>query len=376
MDRINALWEAAADHVETLSKEHAAELSMVVAKLVTSYLEKELQLTTTGTVSAAETATAAHSASSSSTGLGLPASFMADAVAMRTAPGMLLRAPNVKQHPYMLPVLSKGLGGIGAMTYDAASTAGGIQPAAMFRHSPSGQRVPFAEAAEAAAGGAQDSAVISNSSVSGAAQLQSRVEDVQLQLAKYHSDMVSSSTHSAALQHIQTLWQQALGRPEMQAQVNRLVEVLEGAVLPHNKHTRRRAEESGPSLHLPGLVKAASTNYTSRKIFARKTAGGKRTYQVALLLDVSQSMQGHLQQCSLETLAMLTDALGKVGLDDFLVLTFAAAPVLIKAADTPWDQSAQLALLENVNCATGWFLLGLSSTGTIMYAVSAVLHHQ
>lgn len=364
--------------METLSKEHAAELSMVVAKLVTSYLEKELQLTTTGTVSAAETATAAHSAISSSRGLGLPASSMAaDAVAIRTAPGMLLRAPSVRQHPYMLPVLSKGLGGIGAMTYDAASTAGGIQPAAMFRHSPSGQRVPFAEAAEAAAGGAQDSTATSNSSVlSGAAQLQSRVEDVQLQLAKYHSDMGSSLTHSAALQHIQTLWQQALGRPEMQAQVNRLVEVLEGAVLPHNKHTRRRAEESGPSLHLPGLVKAASTNYTSRKIFARKTAGGKRTYQVALLLDVSQSMQGHLQQCSLETLAMLADTLGKVGLDDFLVLTFAAAPVLIKAADTPWDQSAQLALLENVNCATGWFLLGLSSTGTIMYAVSAVLHHQ
>jgi hypothetical protein len=35
MGRINDLWAAAADHAETLSKEHAADLSKVVAKLIT-----------------------------------------------------------------------------------------------------------------------------------------------------------------------------------------------------------------------------------------------------------------------------------------------------------------------------------------------------
>uniref|UniRef100_A0A383V1P5 VWFA domain-containing protein n=1 Tax=Tetradesmus obliquus TaxID=3088 RepID=A0A383V1P5_TETOB len=116
---------------------------------------------------------------------------------------------------------------------------------------------------------------------------------------------------------------------------------------------------------------AVISNYSSHKIFARKTAGGKRTYQVALLLDVSQSMQGHLQQCSLEVLAMLADALGKVGLDDFVVMTFGAAPVLVKGPDTAWDQASQLALLEQVNCKPDQHLASMDAAA--IQAAAALL---
>lgn len=352
MDRINSLWAAAADHAETLSKEHAAELSKVVAKLIAAYLEQELQL---AAKAAAETAAALQapnkatsnvaSGSNSSSNQVLPA-IASSAASPAASPALLV--PSVSQQPYLLPqaVLCKGLAELGAITYDAASRAGGAEPAAMYRHSPPGCRIPFAEAVTS-------STHSNSSSSSDYHQLQSQIDEVQSQLAEYCSNKSNSSLHSPAMQHVQQLWQEALARPAVQGQVNRLVEVLEGAVLPHNKHTRRRAAESGPSLYLPGLVKAASSNYTSQKIFASKTAGGKRTYQVALLLDVSQSMQGHLQQCSLEVLASLADALGKVGLDDFAVMTFGAAPVLVKAPDTAWDAASQLALLEQVNCRAG-----------------------
>eukprot|EP00775_Hariotina_reticulata_P003371 gene3371-3646_t len=157
----------------------------------------------------------------------------------------------------------------------------------------------------------------------------------------------------------------------IQGLVEQMVQVLEGAVLPHNKHTRRRAEESGPSLYLPALIKAASSNYTNRKIFASKTAGGKRTYQVALLLDVSQSMQGHLQQCGLEVLAVMADALGKVGLDGFVVMTFGAAPVLVKDADTAWDGPSKLALMEQLNCKTDQHLASMDAAA--VQAAAALL---
>jgi midasin (ATPase involved in ribosome maturation) len=244
-------------------------------------------------------------------------------------------------------MLSKGLSALGAVSYDKAALQGGVEPQSMIRHSPAGARIPFTAALVS-----EDAAAGSTSSSSDAG-LQLQIENAQARLSDFCSSVRQSPLHAAALQQVEQLWQRALARPEVQGQVGRLIEVLEGEVLPNNKHTRRRAEESGPSLHLPGLIRAASSNYSSRKIFARKTAGGKRTYQVALLLDVSQLMQGHLQHCSLEVLAMMADALGKVGLDDFVVMTFGAAPVLVKGPDTAWDQASQLALLEQVNCRTG-----------------------
>lgn len=43
----------------------------------------------------------------------------------------------------------------------------------------------------------------------------------------------------------------------------------------------------------------------------------------------------------------------QVGIDDFSVITFGSAAVLIKGPDMPWDAASQLALLEQINCRKG-----------------------
>eukprot|EP00878_Enallax_costatus_P013375 GHUV01013985.1.p1 GENE.GHUV01013985.1~~GHUV01013985.1.p1 ORF type:complete len:1200 (+),score=534.70 GHUV01013985.1:114-3713(+) len=353
MGKINDLWAASADHVETLSKDNAADLPKVLAKLITSYLAQELQLVTAA-ASAAASSSAAATAGAAGTGVSSSGSMLAVSAAQ-------VSAPAVSSEPYLLPVLCKGMAGIGSITYDTASLDGGVEPGMMYRHSPPGCLIPFAEAATAASSsGSIDSSDLAHS-----------VDHAQARLAEYCSTMAQSSLHTAALQEVQQLWQQALSRPTVQGHVSRLVEVLESAVLPHNKHTRRRAEESGPTLHLPGLIKAAVSNYTSKKIFARKSAGGKRTYQVALLLDISQSMQGHLLQCGLEALLMFTEALNQAGLDGFAVMTFGSTTTLVKGADTPWDHASQLALLEQINCRPGHQLASMDAAA--IQAAAALL---
>jgi len=348
MGRINDLWAAAADHVETLSKEHAQDLSRVVAKLLTSYMDKELQLAVAATAaSAADAGGARATANGNGSSSGASSTVHPQpGVAWEDDSRKTRHAPSVGQQAFLLPVLCQGLAGLGTLSYEMASNEGGILPgSAMFNYSLPGLPIPFMEAALALQDAAASSCSFDNSS--------STVDDAKAQLSAYCSSIVQATQHSVALQQVTQLWEQAMARPAMQGQVEQMVQVLEAAVLPHNKHTRRRAEESGPSLYLPALIKAASSNYTNRKIFASKTAGGKRTYQVALLLDVSQSMQGHLQQCGLEVLAVMTDALGRVGLDDFVVMTFGAVPVLVKDADTAWDGPCKLALMEQMNCKTG-----------------------
>jgi hypothetical protein len=267
----------------------------------------------------------------------------------------VLKAPVYSEVPEAeaVALLTRGLAGIGSMEYNDAALQGGVKPEAMYKHSSSGLPMPFAAEAIAAAEGSVGGASGSSKGLLLPDLLDLLVDEARTGLAQYRSSICQSELHTYLLQQVQQQWQQALAKPALVGQVQRLVEVLESEVLPCNKHTRRRAEESGPSLHLPGLIKAANSNYTNKKIFARKTAGGTRKYQVALLLDVSQSMQGHVQQCSLEVVMMMTEALMQAGIEDFLVLAYGAGSVLVKDGDTPWDQACQLALLEQVNGRTG-----------------------
>jgi hypothetical protein len=354
MSRINALWEAAADFAETLDKEHVEDLPKVVAKLITSYMAHELDLLASP-VAAAATSSAAAVVGVQHAGSAAPGSELA--AGSYTSSRIFLTAPAYRKVPEAeaVSMLTRGLAGIGSIKYDDAALQGGVKPAAMYTHSPPGLPIPFAAEAAAAAtkgpvGGTDPGG--SGPLLAGSS-LENLVEEARAGLAEYRSSICQSELHTFLLQQVQQLWQQALLKPAVAGQVQHLVEVLESEVLPHNKHTRRRAEESGPSLHLPGLIKAASSNYTNKKIFARKTAGGTRKYQVGLLLDVSQSMQGHLQQCSLEVVMMMTEALSQAGIEDFLVVTYGAGAVLVKDGDTPWDQACQLALLEQVNGKTG-----------------------
>ena len=356
MGRINALWESAADFAETLDKERVEDLPKVVAKLITSYMAHELNLLAS---SAAEAPLLGSGGAAAGGGLehaaaaAASSSMASGSDRSSSSTRKVLQAPPYSELPEAeaVAMLTRGLAGIGSLRYSDAALEGGVQPADMYKHSPPGLPIPFAAEAAAAVNGPPGTS--GPGGLLGPEVLEQLVEEAQAGLAGYRSSLCQSELYTILLQQVQQQWQQALLKPAVAGQVQRLVEVLEGEVLPHNKHTRRRAEESGPTLHLPGLIKAASSNYTNKKIFARKTAGGTRKYQVGLLLDVSQSMQGHLQQCSLEVVMMMTEALTQAGIEDFLMVTYGAGAVLVKDADTPWDQACQLALLEQVNGRTG-----------------------
>jgi hypothetical protein len=326
MGRIEALWRGATDLHELLSKDQSQDLPAVVARLFTRYLSKELD-----TIRATHPPAAAAAA----------ANWTAGSRVAGQQPVLQLAAPawSSTQHVPLAQVV-KGLGALGSSSYGEASQQGSQAPTLMYKHSAPGAPLPFADLA--AAGG-------QGTLPGGDLEVQQHLEEVAAALSSYRR----SAEASLELQQLQGLWQQMMSKPGMQSQVARWVEVLEGDVLPHNKHTRWRAEASGPTLHLPGLVKAAATNFTSNKIFAQKTGGGARRYQVALLLDVSQSMQGHLLQCGLEALVAAAAALEQMGVTDFLVMAFGCRPVLVKGAEDDWDTAAQLALLEAVNCRPG-----------------------
>jgi uncharacterized protein YegL len=99
---------------------------------------------------------------------------------------------------------------------------------------------------------------------------------------------------------------------KLRAGIVAMSEVLEEAVFPNNKYTRRRADFKGSQLHLPGLIKAVCTDFSYKRYLSARKAGGQRAYGVCLALDVSQSMQGHLLGCAVEALVMLIQALIEV----------------------------------------------------------------
>lgn len=312
MERIHNLWDAAADFVETLNKDHVEEMPRVVAQLITAWFDQELKQVV---AAAAPTPAAKQGHSQSQAPAAAAAGEATGSSKAGSHTATMLQAPVLSQKPFLLEELRKGLGGVGSITYNQAAQQGGSMPGTMFRHSLHGARIPPLQAA-ADAEQRQLSAPQGSSSSSGkgspSSMLEQQVEEAQAALGEYHASLSHGQLHAAALADVQQLWQQALAKPAVRAQVERLVQVLEGEVLPHNKHTRKKAAESGPSLHMQGLLRAASTNYRELKIFARKAGGGKRQYQVALLLDVSESMQGHLLQCGLEALMVMAEALGQV----------------------------------------------------------------
>lgn len=117
-------------------------------------------------------------------------------------------------------------------------------------------------------------------------------------------------------------------------------------VFPLNKFTRRRAALRGSSLYLPGLIKAMTTEWSYKKIFSAKLAGGKREHAVCLVLDVSTSMFGTLSSGLIDGLIVLIGALRKLNLDNCGVIVFGKNVRLIKTNEQSWG-AACLATLIN-----------------------------
>ena len=169
-----------------------------------------------------------------------------------------------------------------------------------------------------------------------------------------------SASHEALLASQQMLghaaeaWQAAVSR--VAGQIDDFAEALGDIVFPINCHTRRCGDLSGASLHLPGLIKALCTDFAYKKIFSAKKAGGRREYSIALVVDISTSMQGHLAVAAIETLVCMISALVQIGIDNFAIVTFGQQVRLLKACSMPWDAASIHLLLSSlqfdVECAT------------------------
>lgn len=140
-------------------------------------------------------------------------------------------------------------------------------------------------------------------------------------------------------------WDAAAAR--VSDQVDDMVQTLEGS-LPITSFTRNIAAEKGPCIHQQGMMRGIVTNFHYRKIFAVKKAGGKREYAVALLLDISMSMNGHLAQCALEALLIFVEALLRLDIRNFSVILFGKNIYPIKLPDTPWDEITVASLMSKL----------------------------
>jgi hypothetical protein len=162
---------------------------------------------------------------------------------------------------------------------------------------------------------------------------------------------VDASTEFAdQVKQAEVSWSAAVSSLDRQTQD--LVAVFEECVFPNNRHTRKRGDYHGSSLHLPGLIKAVSTDFNYKKYFSSKTAGGRKEYSICLVVDTSLSMHGQLAQATVDALVTIICALGQLELESYSILLFGETVRLIKSSDMPWSRAAIYVLLKQLSFET------------------------
>jgi hypothetical protein len=159
-----------------------------------------------------------------------------------------------------------------------------------------------------------------------------------------YKTLTQKSTFVEILTRAEQQWKKAEVR--LSSQIEELSGVFEEYVFPHNKYTRRKADLKGSTIYLPGLIKAVITDWHYKKYLSSQTGGGKRHYSIALVVDTSLSMQGHLGQCVVESLVTFIAALSRCGIEDFSILTFGKEVRLLKSEIQEWGPAAIYLLLS------------------------------
>ena len=158
----------------------------------------------------------------------------------------------------------------------------------------------------------------------------------------------AADAHPELATQAQEWWHAAVHalRPE----IDDLVATFDESIFVINRYSRRRGDFKGSQLHLPGLLKAFVTDFRYKKIFSSRTAGGVRRYAVAIVLDISQSMEGHSLDCALASVVMIISALQEIGIDNFSVVVFGETVELVKGPDSTheWNAPTILSLLSRV----------------------------
>jgi hypothetical protein len=167
-------------------------------------------------------------------------------------------------------------------------------------------------------------------------------------LAKLYADLPKTSGAHDLLATADSQWKKA--ESKFATQITDLVNVFEDYMFPFNKFTRRKADLKGSSIYLPGLIKAVITDWTYKKYLSSQSGGGKRVYgvNVALVLDVSLSMSGHLAQSAIETIVTFIGALTRIGIEDFSIILFGQEVRVLKSFAEEWGPTAMYLLLASL----------------------------
>ncbi|CAF2142093.1 unnamed protein product [Rotaria magnacalcarata] len=161
-------------------------------------------------------------------------------------------------------------------------------------------------------------------------------------LRQYYHSLKPTST----MQEIEKKW--ISYEYEFSGLVDDLSAVLGDVVFPFNKFTRRRAALRDSSLYLPGVIKAMTTEWTYKKIFSAKLAGGKRDHAICLVLDVSTSMFGTLSIGMIKTIVVFIAALRKLSLENFGIIVFGRDVRLSKTNEQSWYAASIYTLIQQL----------------------------
>lgn len=232
---------------------------------------------------------------------------------------------------------------VGKMEFEASTTSGCAKPKVMYAHCPMENPLPFEALLP------QDA--LDGTKVAGDADKRRvALEGCTAALDKMYTE-VRRAVGETGLSAAEALW--AAARVKVAPTVTELAGVFEEVVFPNNRYTRRRADQRGAQLYLPGLIKAVLSDFNYKKIFSTKSAGGKREYTACIVLDTSMSMGGHLQDCAVETLVLLILALQQAGIESWSLIACGQRVVLLKSEQQPFDSTAIFALLSNIRFDAG-----------------------
>ena len=101
---------------------------------------------------------------------------------------------------------------------------------------------------------------------------------------------------------------------------------------------------------------------TGLRFYASRSAGGRRRHSVALVIDVSSSMQGARASCTEILLIALMAAFRECGIDHEPIILVSEHAVIAKTEKMPWDDATAaviVQLLRNCNQAGSFEFEGI-----------------
>eukprot|EP01059_Diplonema_ambulator_P013184 TRINITY_DN23706_c0_g1_i6.p1 TRINITY_DN23706_c0_g1~~TRINITY_DN23706_c0_g1_i6.p1 ORF type:complete len:3232 (+),score=913.77 TRINITY_DN23706_c0_g1_i6:398-9697(+) len=110
-------------------------------------------------------------------------------------------------------------------------------------------------------------------------------------------------------------------------------------LLTPNVFTRAQASTNGSTLYIPGLIKAITTNFTYNKVFASKTAGGKRSYSVVLAFDTSLSKKG-IPLVHYQIVDVMVRALAELSVPCTVLVYSGVGVYIVKTPEDAWNSNA------------------------------------